>query len=598
MDAAGLDELLAELRAVGGDHRSVEAKRAQRALPETTYETLSAFANTDGGLLLLGVDEAAGAFNVTGVADGARMMSDLQSQCAAMEPPLRAVIDAITHPDGLVIAAQIPAVPRNERPCHKGPGGPENSSFVRVGDGDQRLTGPEVAAMLANRSTHDFSASPAPAGAAVNQKAADEFARSMRVTNDRYRDLDGPHILRQLGVLTDGQLTLAGMLLLGDNPQAMTPAARVTYRRLPRRTDPPGARYSGRHLEGTVGELLDDTVAIVAKDLSAIQVARGGALFDELDVPREALREIVSNALIHRSFAPGQLDKSVLVVVSEESVEVTSPGSLHFLEDPATLGLVPVSGVRNYAMVRIGEQLRTPSGARIVEHQTSGIAAADRLCHEAGTMPALFVDGPATFQVIMLRGRIDTSSALSRLAAASVAERAEWVRLVSVLEHLETTRALLPAGGLSDTVFDARFAARALAPCSTEDAAAELRALEDAGVLRRVSVRRAPSWALPAAEARTAVAGSGPVERHGPRERRQNRIPTLLAAIDASARRSLTAGEIGVALGLSSTSSRRNWIVRALDEGLIVSDAQSLFDSNARYSLTAAGQAHLAATAP
>lgn len=595
MDLSGVSAVLDELRVVGGDHRSVEAKRAQHALPESTHETLSAFANSDGGILLLGVDEAGGAFHVTGVAETARVMSDLQSLCAQMVPPLRAMIDAVQYGDGVVIVAEIAPVPRDQRPCYRGPGGPENGSFIRVGDADQRLTQTEVATMLANRSRHDHSASPAPEGAELDSKQAANFVRAMRATTDRYADVDDDVVLRQFGVLKDGSPTVAGMLLLGDNPQRLSPAARVTYRRLPRAIEPPGTRYSGKHLEGTVGELLDDVVSAALTDLRAIQVYRDGALVDEVDVPLEALRELVSNALIHRSLAPVQADTPVLVAISDESVDVTSPGSLHYSEDPAMLGLVPISGVRNHTMVRIGELLRTPTGARIVEHQTSGIAAADRACRAGGTMPALFIDGPLTFQAILLRGRLETSSARARLAAAGLPESDEHIRLLAVLEALTAILASVPSPGLNDIVFDARFAARALSPCAVEDAAAELRALEDFGVLRRIRVRRVPAWTLadPIAPSPEPVA-EATAQRHSGRSR-QDRVPEVLAAIAASASGSLGASEIGEALKLTSPTSRGRWLRAAQESGFVESSAQSPFDPTARYSLTATGAARVRA---
>lgn len=53
-----LAEIVAGIRAIGGDIAEVEAKRAQGGLPKTVRDTLSAFANTQGGVLILGLDEA------------------------------------------------------------------------------------------------------------------------------------------------------------------------------------------------------------------------------------------------------------------------------------------------------------------------------------------------------------------------------------------------------------------------------------------------------------------------------------------------------------------------------------------------------------
>lgn len=89
MTDAELLELIGTLRAPEGDSTYVEAKRAGRDLPKRLWETLSAFANTSGGgVILLGLEEQAG-FAVTGVDDSARIQADVASLCDQMEPPLR-----------------------------------------------------------------------------------------------------------------------------------------------------------------------------------------------------------------------------------------------------------------------------------------------------------------------------------------------------------------------------------------------------------------------------------------------------------------------------------------------------------------------------
>ena len=61
-----LAEIIRNLRTLGGDVSDVEVKKSQRELPKTVRETLSAFANTGGGVLILGLDETRG-FAATGV---------------------------------------------------------------------------------------------------------------------------------------------------------------------------------------------------------------------------------------------------------------------------------------------------------------------------------------------------------------------------------------------------------------------------------------------------------------------------------------------------------------------------------------------------
>ncbi|ACZ31900.1 putative transcriptional regulator [Xylanimonas cellulosilytica DSM 15894] len=577
-----LDALLRELRAVKTDHQAVEAKRAAKALPDSTHETLSAFANSEGGTLILGVDERSGEFVVTGVVSARQTQSDLQSLCALMEPPLRATIDLVDHSDGTVVVARIPAVPRSQRPCHLASLPAEDGSFVRVGDGDQRLTADEVRSMLAASGTADHSAIAAPAGSELDQRAVDGFLSVVRSLSSRNNSLDDAALLRRWRVVDDqGEPSLAGALTVGESPQSRCAAARVTYRVLPRTTDPVGTRHSGRHLEGTVGELLDDAVALLRADLGQVQAVREGEVVDVPPVPLEAIREYVSNALVHRSLAPHLRDRHVLIEVSEDAVVIASPGNLFTSTDPELLGLSPISGVRNLTLVRISEQLRSPRGARIVENQTSGIEAADRACHIEGTMPALFIDRPDSFQVLVPRGVMDTRVAHTAVGGGLGSHPADLTRLLTVATRLDELRTVYPE--LGAVVFDAALAARSLAPCTIETASARLSDLEAAGALRRLTARRRPVWApvpvLPNNVGATTM----------PSKRTRDRVPDLIAAIVAAPDGVLTPRQIGDALGLTSPTSRNRWITRARDKGLIRPTSDNPFDPTIAYKVTSAG---------
>ena len=243
------------------------------------------------------------------------------------------------------------------------------------------------------------------------------FVAQVRAASGRGA-LDHDTVVHNFGIVgPSGRPTVAALAMLGDVPERTLNAARVAYSRHPTASDSGGARHEGTHFEATLGQLLDDTMARLARDLPTIQIERDGAVVDDSDVPRTALRELISNALVHRSFTDSQLTASITVDVFDEAVAITSPGGIHVGTDPATLGMLGApAGVRNLTLIRIAEQMTTPSGGRIVEQQNMGIQAADVACRRAGAMPALFADLPTAFQATLLRGALDVETAAAALA--------------------------------------------------------------------------------------------------------------------------------------------------------------------------------------
>ena len=118
-----LSEIVTMLRGVGDDHIDVEAKASQTELPKQLWHSLSAFANTlGGGVILLGLDERSG-FQTVGVQRPKQIQQDLANLCDQMEPPLRAQIRPHVFEGKTLIVAEIPEVDRSQKPCfYKGAG--------------------------------------------------------------------------------------------------------------------------------------------------------------------------------------------------------------------------------------------------------------------------------------------------------------------------------------------------------------------------------------------------------------------------------------------------------------------------------------------
>jgi transposase-like protein len=317
-------------------------------------------------------------------------------------------------------------------------------------------------------------------------------------------------------------------------------------------------------------------------------------LVDESQIPRIALREILANALIHRSYSELMESTPVTVELSDLAVVISSPGGIHVAAHPTTLGLSSTAGVRNRTLVRVAELLKTPSGGRITELQGLGIRAADKACRRMGTMPALFADRPASFQAVFLRGTLDSEGFRRPLQAHGITTEPA-LRLVAAASRLEELEAMPGLGFLRTVVLDSRFVARVLSPAEPEDAAFVIKQLEGVGVLRRISGRGTAAWRL--SDQIAADNQDGAVEERraarGRSKSKRDRLPELLRSIHASADGELRAKDIGQALDLASPTSRNRWIRRAEETGLIEPTKESPFDPEQAYRLTAKGVAVL-----
>ena len=138
-------------RKLGGDTERVEVKSAAGEVPKSLAETLSSFSNTSGGTVVLGLSEKAGfkpaaGFDARAVADGLAQMCGEK-----LEPPVRASIDVVEFEGAPVVVATIPELPASLKPCYVKARGLYQGTYVRVGDGDRRVSPYEVDRLLEGR---------------------------------------------------------------------------------------------------------------------------------------------------------------------------------------------------------------------------------------------------------------------------------------------------------------------------------------------------------------------------------------------------------------------------------------------------------------
>lgn len=407
-----LEALLAELRAHRGDSTSVEVKQARHGMPEDIGTTLCAFANMpDGGLLILGVSETGG-FSTTGVEDPAAIEAGLATIARQTVKPAPYIETDSLHHDGLwVVTCRVaPLAPSAKPATYRG------DAYLRQADGDY-VMGPadlhmiEVAGLHdRERLEYDSAVVSGSARADFDEELVDSLIHHAQRTSPRLRQMDRETVLRQLGAVSEsGTPTRAGLYALGNYPQGLLPALRVTAAvQLPR--DGSGARTQNLQVfDGPLPDLLSSALQWVSANLSTRQVyGADGNLRSLPELPLQAVREAIANALVHRDLGPDTLGvgRSIDIRMTAGALTVTSPGGLRGVTLRQIMGSSHARAAVNQRLYAIAQFLRTADGANIIEGEGGGVTEILRSTVEADLRRPRLIDTGVTFTTIIWRGAI------------------------------------------------------------------------------------------------------------------------------------------------------------------------------------------------
>lgn len=328
-------------RRQGRDDEACEIKESASELSSGIWETVSAFANTEGGLIILGLSEDAGFspvsnFKLDRVRDQfIEGMGDGGGPGRLTNPPSYSV-RSFDFEEKLIFVIKIDELDPSAKPCHITNRGKLGGCYKRIDDKDIRLTANEVYA-LENAYTHSGVDSESVPGADISDldekvyekifsKARQSMPRSLRGANDDATKLE------RLGLINgQREVTKAGLLTAGRYPQQFYPKLHIDIASHPgtNKSDDSEVRFLDRVIcEGTIGEMLEEAISVIARNLKRVSIVRGAGRSDELEIPEEVFREAIANALIHRDYDSRFDGEAVSVNIYEDRIEVINPGGL------------------------------------------------------------------------------------------------------------------------------------------------------------------------------------------------------------------------------------------------------------------------------
>ena len=369
------------------ENNRIEAKKAVGGLPHSIWETYSAFANTLGGIILLGVEEYPDkSLHAVDLPDPDRLIKDFWDLVNNTQKASVNVLSgkdvSVENVDGKrIVVINVPRADRSYKPVYID-GNPLNS-YRRNGEGDYKCTDEELKAMYRDASvrTQDMLVLDNFGMDVINAESLRSYRQRMRLSRpghvwDTLEDEEFLIKLGASGIGEDGKRhpTSAGLLMFGNEYDIVReyPNYFLDYREeyddVHRWTD----RFisSSGDWSGNVYDFYFRAYNKLQLDLKVPFEMNGGLRVDDTPV-HKAIREALANCLVNADYYGRG---GIVIIKKRESVTMSNPGSFRIGIDAAISG--------GFSDPRNGTMLKMLNMIDIGERAGSGIPNIYRVWHD------------------------------------------------------------------------------------------------------------------------------------------------------------------------------------------------------------------------
>ncbi|MBI4605107.1 MAG: putative DNA binding domain-containing protein [Planctomycetes bacterium] len=350
--------LEAELRA--GESSFLELKD-ERVHPDSLAKEMAAFANTEGGVILLGVADDG---SVTGIS-----RPDIEEWVFNIA---RNNVKPSVLPLFELVEAQGKRVARiTVQKDLAGPFSVSGRYYIRAGSTSRECTKEELGRLFQRSRYFYFEESPVH-GSGVSHLDRDRIREYFRQVYEHDIDRDDgaacESLLKNSGILTqEGPASVVGLVMFGKRDAGQVPPVHAVQRFLPQ-AGAAYAHYSGTTIvdalldsaqfEGTAPDLVERISEKLLLRLPRPSRIEGMKREELVPLPRKVLREALVNAVTHRDYS---LQSKVRVFQFDDHLEVMSPGGL-----PNSVSIEKMKASycahRNPLVVKFMENLRYVDG--------------------------------------------------------------------------------------------------------------------------------------------------------------------------------------------------------------------------------------------
>jgi ATP-dependent DNA helicase RecG len=274
--------------------------------------------------------------------------------------------------------------------------------LIRTGDKNRPLGGQEILRLASAKSSGDFEAELVPGA------SKEDFSRDMieEYLTKRAKRTKRPYsgkvdeMLKEVGAITtDGKPTVAGILMFSEYPQQWLPQSSVVFAKFVG-TTPRGesglAGYTRREeLTGPLPRLIESAWNIIWSEMAVSAVVKGLEREERTEYPQFAVREAIVNAICHRDYR--LRGRRIELRMYSDRLEVISPGGLP--------GFITVENIKDEHFSRNPRIVNGLFQWGYIEELGLGIDRMFEVMEQAGQQPPNFDARPYSFAVTLLNER-------------------------------------------------------------------------------------------------------------------------------------------------------------------------------------------------
>ena len=470
---------MAEESLFAGESKNIEYKVAVPKKSEKYMKTVVAFANGNGGKIVFGIDDKT--LEIVGM-DEDNIFKTMDAITNAIsdscEPRIRPDVTLQTVNDKTVIVVEI--LPGAMRPYYIKSEGMTEGTYMRVSGTTRPVEGYMLKELILEGQNRYFDSEPC-RELQITDEDIQNLCKTMKETaikntwqnseKAKIKDIT-KNTLLSWGILTEvqGEIFPTNAYALLTGQLRMQPVIQCGLFKGKDR-----AYFTDRkEFDGPIQNQVDATYQYVLEKINMGMQIQGIYRQDVYELPTDSVRELIANAVAHRSYLePGNIQ----VAIFDDRLEVTSPGML-------------LNNVSIKKMMEGYSKPRNPAIAnafaymKIIEKWGTGIPRIFRECREYGLPDPELIDFDGDFRVNMYRNTaIDYSPRVNDRVNDKVNDRVNEIE-EKILKFIDND----PAITITQLSMELELSRKTIA--------AKLKTLKEKKMIERVGSSRKGYWKI------------------------------------------------------------------------------------------------------